>query len=161
LNVSALQFRDERFLKCLFATIEETGMDPQFLELEVTENILMKHAHVAASILAPLKDKGVRVSIDNFGTGYSSLGYLRKFPLDALKIDPSFVRQIDIAPDDTTIVSAIINMGQNLGLRIIAEGVETATDLQFLKTRNCDEAQGFYLGRPVPAEQFAKLLKAQ
>jgi EAL domain-containing protein (putative c-di-GMP-specific phosphodiesterase class I) len=121
----------------------------------------MKHAHVAASILAPLKDKGVRVSIDNFGTGYSSLGYLRKFPLDALKIDPSFVRQIDIAPDDTTIVSAIINMGQNLGLRIIAEGVETATDLQFLKTRNCDEAQGFYLGRPVPAEQFAKLLKAQ
>jgi diguanylate cyclase (GGDEF)-like protein/PAS domain S-box-containing protein len=160
-NVSAIQFRNESFLEGLFAILKETGMDPRSLELEVTESVLMKHAEVAAAILQTLRDKGVRVSIDDFGTGYSSLSYLRTFPLDALKIDQSFVRQIDVAPDDTAIVTAIISMGQSLGLRIIAEGVETNEDLLFLKARDCDEAQGFYFSRPVTATQFVKLLEAQ
>jgi diguanylate cyclase (GGDEF)-like protein/PAS domain S-box-containing protein len=157
-NVSAAQFRNENFLEDLFATLSETGMDPECLELEVTESILMRHAEVAASILQTLRRRGIRVSVDDFGTGYSSLSYLQKFPLDALKIDQSFVREISTRPDETTIVRAIISMGRSLNLRIIAEGVETASDLAFLKAQGCDEGQGYYFSRPVPAEQFAKLL---
>jgi diguanylate cyclase (GGDEF)-like protein/PAS domain S-box-containing protein len=157
-NVSAAQFRNENFLEDLFATLSETGMDPECLELEVTESILMRHAEVAASILQTLRRRGIRVSVDDFGTGYSSLSYLKKFPLDALKIDQSFVREISTRPDETTIVRAIISMGRSLNLRIIAEGVETASDLAFLKAQGCDEGQGYYFSRPVPAEQFAKLL---
>jgi diguanylate cyclase (GGDEF)-like protein/PAS domain S-box-containing protein len=157
-NVSSVQFRNENFLEDLFAILSKTGMDPKYLELEVTESVLMRHAEVAASILQTLRDRGVRVSIDDFGTGYSSLSYLRKFPLDALKIDQSFVREISATPDETTIVRAIISMGRSLNLRIIAEGVETAGDLAFLKAQGCDEGQGYYFSRPVPAEQFANLL---
>jgi diguanylate cyclase (GGDEF)-like protein/PAS domain S-box-containing protein len=157
-NVSAVQFRNEDFLKDLFATLSETGMDPKYLELEVTESVLMRHAEVATSILHTLRHRGMRVSIDDFGTGYSSLSYLQKFPLDALKIDQSFVREISITPDEKTIVRAIISMGRSLNLRIIAEGVETAEDLAFLKAQGCDEGQGYYFSRPVPANQFAKLL---
>jgi diguanylate cyclase (GGDEF)-like protein/PAS domain S-box-containing protein len=157
-NVSGVQFRDESFLKSLFAILSETGLDPRSLEVEVTESVLMKHAELAATILHTLRDKGIEVSVDDFGTGYSSLSYLRKFPLDSLKIDQSFVRHIDSSSDEATIVSAIISMGRNLHLRVIAEGVETAEDLTFLKAHDCDEAQGYYFSRPVPAEQFAKLL---
>jgi diguanylate cyclase (GGDEF)-like protein/PAS domain S-box-containing protein len=157
-NVSAVEFRNENFLDNLFATLSETGLDPACLELEVTESVLMKNAELAASILQSLRKKGVRVAIDDFGTGYSSLSYLRKFPLDALKIDQSFVRQIANSSDETIIVSAIISMGRSLHLRVIAEGVETAEDLEFLQDRECDEAQGYYFSRPVPAEQFGTLL---
>jgi diguanylate cyclase (GGDEF)-like protein len=157
-NVSYSQFRDDGFLSFLFATLDESGLDPTSLEVEVTESVLMKHADLTASILKALRAKGVQISLDDFGTGYSSLSYLQKFSLDALKIDQSFVRQITSATEQTTIVSAIISMGQSLGLRIIAEGVESAEDVEFLKARNCDEAQGFYYSRPVPAEQFAKFL---
>jgi diguanylate cyclase (GGDEF)-like protein/PAS domain S-box-containing protein len=157
-NVSAVQFRNENFLEDLFATLKETGMDAKFLELEVTESVLMRHAEVAASVLQTLRDCGVRVSVDDFGTGYSSLSYLQKFPLDALKIDQSFVREIGSTPHETTIVRAIISMGRSLNLQIIAEGVETAEDLVFLKAQGCDEGQGYYFSRPVPAEQYAKLL---
>ena len=103
----------------------------------------------------------MKVAIDDFGTGYSSLSYLRKFPLDALKIDQSFVRQITTTPDETTIVSAIISMAQSLKLRIVAEGVETAEELAFLEAHECEEAQGYYFSRPVPAAQFAALLANQ
>jgi EAL domain-containing protein (putative c-di-GMP-specific phosphodiesterase class I) len=161
INVSAVEFRNENFLEGLFAILAETGLDPKSLELEVTESVLMKNAELAASILQALRQKGVRVAIDDFGTGYSSLSYLRKFPLDALKIDQSFIRQIAESPDETTIVTAIINMGQSLRLRVIAEGVETVEDLAFLRRHDCDEAQGYYFSRPVPAEQFAALLKAE
>jgi EAL domain-containing protein (putative c-di-GMP-specific phosphodiesterase class I) len=157
-NVSSVQFRNENFLEDLFAILSKTGMDPKYLELEVTESVLMRHAEVAASILQTLRGRGIRVSIDDFGTGYSSLSYLRNFPLDALKIDQSFVREISATPDETTIVRAIISMGRSLNLRIIAEGVETAGDLAFLKAQGCDEGQGYYFSRPVPAEQFARLL---
>jgi diguanylate cyclase (GGDEF)-like protein/PAS domain S-box-containing protein len=157
-NVSAVEFRNPNFLNNLFTTLNETGLDPRSLELEVTEGVLMKNVELGASILESLRAKGVRVAIDDFGTGYSSLSYLRKFPLDALKIDQSFVRQIPDSPDEATIVNAIISMGRSLHLRVIAEGVETAEDLAFLQDHECDEAQGYYFSRPVPADQFAVLL---
>ena len=159
-NVSAIQFRDENFLEDLFSVLRETGFDPHSLELEVTESVLMKNAEVATSTLKAIRDIGIRVSVDDFGTGYSSLSYLRRFPLDALKIDQSFLHKIYVAPDDATIVSAIIGMGKAIGLRVIAEGVETAEELAFLKANDCDEAQGYYFSRPVPAEEFVKLLFA-
>jgi diguanylate cyclase (GGDEF)-like protein len=159
-NVSAIEFGDENFLENLFAILGETGLDPSLLEVELTESLLMRHAESAALVLRALRDRGVQVAIDDFGTGYSSLGYLRKFPLDALKIDQSFVRQISTAGEDTAIVTAVISMARGLNLRVIAEGVETADELAFLRAHHCEEAQGYYFSRPVPAEQFAKLLRS-
>jgi len=159
-NVSAIEFRNENFLEDLFATIHEAGLSPNSLELEVTERVLMKQSELAESVLKKLRERGVQVSVDDFGTGYSSLSYLQQFPLDALKIDRSFIRRITANPDETSIVSAIIRMGQSLNLRVIAEGVETAEDLAFLRANGCDEAQGYYFSRPVPPEQFAALLGA-
>lgn len=158
-NVSAMEFRDEKFLENLFSTLSETGLDPRVLELELTESVLMRHAESAASILLSLRQVGIKVAMDDFGTGYSSLSYLRKFPLDALKIDQSFVGQISIAHEDTVIVAAVIGMAQGLNLRVIAEGVETRKEVEFLRAHKCDEAQGYYFSRPVPPEQFAKLLR--
>ena len=157
-NVSAVQFRDEHFLEGVFATLNETGLDPGNLELELTESVLMKQPEVAVSILKKLRDRGVVMSVDDFGTGYSSLSYLKKLPLDTLKIDQSFVHQLSENPDDAAIAIAIISMGQSLNLRIIAEGVETAEDLGFLKAHGCQEAQGYYFSPPVPAEQIIQLL---
>jgi EAL domain-containing protein (putative c-di-GMP-specific phosphodiesterase class I) len=159
-NVSAVQFQNGGFLEGIFAILEETGLDPKFLELEVTESVLMKYAGLAHSILKILRDRGVRVSVDDFGTGYSSLNYLRKFPLDALKIDQSFVHQISNNLDDAAIVTAIINIGRTLRLETIAEGVETPEELAFLKAQGCDEGQGYLFSRPVPPDQVAKLLAA-
>ena len=158
-NVSAIQFGSEGFLEDLSAILLRSGLDPRSLELEVTETVLMKHAKVAAIILQTLRDKGIQISVDDFGTGYSSLSYLKEFPLDILKIDASFVRQVGNDPDDSAIVTAIIGMGQNLNLRVIAEGVETPDALRFLKENDCDEAQGNYFSKPLSAVQFAKLLK--
>jgi EAL domain-containing protein (putative c-di-GMP-specific phosphodiesterase class I) len=158
-NISAMVFRDEHCLENIFAILNDTGFDPNFLELELTEGILMKRVESTQSILTNLRARGVRVAVDDFGTGYSSLSYLSKFPIDSLKIDQSFIRQISTAPDETTIVTAIISMGRSLKLRVVAEGVETQEELAFLQARDCDEAQGFYFSRPVPPEQFAKLLE--
>lgn len=158
-NISAMEFRDENFLEGVFAALEETGLDARYLELELTESVLMKHAESTQSILKALRAKGIQLAVDDFGTGYSSLSYLRKFPIDALKIDQSFVRQITTAPDETTIVTAIISMGRSLKLRVVAEGVETMEELAFLQGHHCDEAQGYYFSRPVLAEKFAALLK--
>ncbi len=159
-NISAMEFRDENFLDGVFSILEETGLDPRALELELTESVLMKHAESTETILKTLRSRGVQLAVDDFGTGYSSLSYLRKFPIDALKIDQSFVRQITTAPDETTIVTAVIAMGRSLKLRVIAEGVETDEELRFLQAHLCDEAQGYHLSRPVCAEQFAALLKS-
>jgi diguanylate cyclase (GGDEF)-like protein len=158
-NASAMELRNETFLENVFATLHETGLEPTSLVLELTESLLMKHTEAAASILGTLRERGVKVAIDDFGTGYSSLGYLRKFPLDALKVDQSFVRQIDTAGEDTAIVTAVIGMAQSLKLRVIAEGVETLEELEFLRAHCCDAAQGYYFSRPVPAVQFAQLLR--
>jgi diguanylate cyclase (GGDEF)-like protein/PAS domain S-box-containing protein len=158
-NISALEFRDEHFLDGVFTVLKETGLDPKFLELELTESVLMKHAEATEAILKTLKAKGVQVAVDDFGTGYSSLSYLRKFPIDALKIDQSFVRQITTSPEETTIVTAVISMGRSLKLRVVAEGVETPEELAFLRIHQCEEAQGYYFSHPIPPEQFAHLLK--
>jgi len=157
-NISAMEFRDEHFLEGVTEMLNETGYDPRCLELELTESVLMKRAESSEAVLKALKAKGVRVAVDDFGTGYSSLSYLRKFPIDSLKIDQSFVRQITTSPDETSIVTAILSMAQSLKLRVVAEGVETQAEMLFLQAHNCEEAQGYYFGRPVPADQFAKLL---
>jgi diguanylate cyclase (GGDEF)-like protein/PAS domain S-box-containing protein len=158
-NISAVEFRNEGFLEGVFAILKDTGLDPKFLELELTESVLMKRPESTASILQALRAEGVRVAVDDFGTGYSSLSYLQKFSIDALKIDQSFVRRITTAPDETTIVTAVIGMARSLKLRVVAEGVETIKELAFLQAHQCDEAQGYYFSRPVPPEQFAKLLE--
>ena len=158
-NISAMQLRDENFLDGVFAILKDTGLDPRSLELELTEGVLMKHSESTASILKTLRAKGVQVAVDDFGTGYSSLSYLRKFPIDALKIDRSFVRQIITVPDETIIVAAVIGLGRSLKLRVVAEGVETHEQLAFLQAHQCDEAQGYYFSRPVLPRQFAKLLE--
>lgn len=158
-NVSALQFREAHFLEGLFATISETGMDPGALGLELTESLLMTHTDRASAILRALRDSGVRVAIDDFGTGYCGLAYLRTFPLDALKIDRSFVHSISASSEESAIVSAVIVMAHALNLRVIAEGVETAEALGFLRSHDCDAVQGYYISPPVPAEEFAALLR--
>jgi diguanylate cyclase (GGDEF)-like protein/PAS domain S-box-containing protein len=159
-NISAMEFRDEDFLDGIFRALRETGLEPKLLELELTESVLMKRAESTQSILKILRASGIQLAVDDFGTGYSSLSYLRKFPIDALKIDQSFIRQITTAPDETTIVTAVISMGRSLKLRVVAEGVETLEELAFLQARHCDEAQGYYFSRPVLPEQFAKLLES-
>jgi diguanylate cyclase (GGDEF)-like protein/PAS domain S-box-containing protein len=156
-NISAMEFRNENFLEGVFSILKDTGLDPTFLELELTESVLMKHAQSTASVLQALRAKGVQVAVDDFGTGYSSLSYLQKFSIDALKIDQSFVRRI--TSDETTIVTAVIGMARSLKLRVVAEGVETLKELEFLQAHQCDEAQGYYFSRPVLPEQFAKLLE--
>jgi diguanylate cyclase (GGDEF)-like protein/PAS domain S-box-containing protein len=158
-NISAMEFRDENFLHGVFAIIEETGLDPASLELELTEGVLMKRTESTTTILAALKARGVQIAVDDFGTGYSSLSYLRKFPIDALKINQSFIHQITTVPDETVIVTAVISMGRSLHLRVVAEGVESHEELAFLQAHQCEEAQGYYFSRPVIAEEFAKLLK--
>jgi diguanylate cyclase (GGDEF)-like protein/PAS domain S-box-containing protein len=158
-NISAIEFRNENFLEGVFAILKDTGLDPTSLELELTESVLMKHPASTATVLRALRAKGVQVAVDDFGTGYSSLSYLQKFSIDALKIDQSFVRRITTAPDETTIVTAVIGMARSLKLRVVAEGVETLKELEFLQAHRCDEAQGYYFGRPIVPEQFAKVLE--
>jgi EAL domain-containing protein (putative c-di-GMP-specific phosphodiesterase class I) len=157
-NVSSMEFRDEDYLERLYGILSETGLDPHLLELELTESVLMKHADSAAGILQALRERGVQVAVDDFGTGYSSLSYLEKFPIDALKIDQSFVGRIINSSDEATIVTAVIGMARSLNLRVVAEGVETLAQLTFLRNHECDEAQGYYLGRPLMPQEFAKLL---
>jgi EAL domain-containing protein (putative c-di-GMP-specific phosphodiesterase class I) len=158
-NVSALEFADESFLNGLFAVLSATGIEPRSLQLELTESVLMKRADASAGVLQYLREWGVKVAIDDFGTGYSSLSYLRKFTVDALKIDQSFVRQISTGGRDAAIVTAVISMARSLELLVVAEGVQTLEELEFLRAHDCDEAQGNYFGRPTPPQEFARLLQ--
>jgi diguanylate cyclase (GGDEF)-like protein len=155
-NVSAVELRDAGFLDHVVEVLDETGLDAEFLELELTETVLMKHTDATAAILQDLRERGVKVSLDDFGTGYSSLSYLHRFPIDSLKIDRSFVNQISVESGGAPIVAAIISMARSLKLRVVAEGVETAAQLAFLQGLACDEAQGYYFSRPVPPAQFAE-----
>jgi diguanylate cyclase (GGDEF)-like protein/PAS domain S-box-containing protein len=157
-NVSAMEFQNEGFLQGLSQVLQESGWEPRLLELELTESVLMKHVETAIALLRALQESGVQVALDDFGTGYSSLSYLRRFPIDSLKIDRSFVQQIADGPDNSAIVTAVISMARSLKLRVVAEGVETVQELQFLQAHQCDEVQGYYLSRPLPAAQFASLL---
>jgi diguanylate cyclase (GGDEF)-like protein/PAS domain S-box-containing protein len=158
-NISAIEFRNEHFLDGVFTILQDTGLSPRRLELELTETVLMKRADSTESVFKKLRAGGVQLAVDDFGTGYSSLSYLRKFPIDSLKIDQSFVRQITANPDDTAIVTAVISMGRSLNLRVIAEGVETRHEMEFLQAHHCDEAQGYYFSRPLAAQEFARLLE--
>jgi EAL domain-containing protein (putative c-di-GMP-specific phosphodiesterase class I) len=160
-NISAVEFRHKGFVDGVALILQETGLAPGYLELELTESILMHDAESSTSVLAALKAMGVRLAIDDFGTGYSSLSYLKRFPIDTLKIDQSFVRDIVTDTDDATIVAAVIGMGKNLKQRVVAEGVETPEQLAFLRTQQCDEGQGFHFSHSLPAEAFGLLLETQ
>jgi EAL domain-containing protein (putative c-di-GMP-specific phosphodiesterase class I) len=158
-NVSAAEFSDKNFLEGVLTALRETETAHNHLELELTESVLMKRPDAAVNTLRTLRNKGISIAIDDFGTGYSSLSYLRKFPVDALKIDQSFVRHIESDGEDTVIVKAIIGMARNLKLRVVAEGVETLAQMQFLAAHRCEEVQGYYFSKPLPAAQFAELLQ--
>jgi diguanylate cyclase (GGDEF)-like protein/PAS domain S-box-containing protein len=157
-NVSSVEFRSDNFLEGISTILRETGLEPRYLELELTESVLMQHAEFSVPLLQKLKAMGVRLAVDDFGTGYSSLSYLRQFPIDTLKVDQSFIHEINAETDEATIISAVINMGRPKH-RVIAEGVETAEQLAFLRAHGCDEGQGYYFGRPMPAAETAKLLE--
>jgi diguanylate cyclase (GGDEF)-like protein/PAS domain S-box-containing protein len=160
-NVSAAEFQSADFLSGVRAVLIATGVEPHNLELELTESVLMNNAESAVGTLGKLKAMGVQLSIDDFGTGYSSFTYLRRFPTDVVKLHYSFVQEITADPGDATIVDAMINIGRSLKQRVIAEGVETLAQLDFLQRHGCDEAQGYYFSRPVTAEQAGKLLEAR
>lgn len=157
-NISAQQFEQQDLVELVEKTLEETGIDPKFLEIEITESIIMKSTERTASIFSKLKRMGIKISIDDFGTGFSSLGYLQKFSSDILKIDRSFIQNIPENSRDQAIVTAIINMAHILGLVVIAEGVETEEQLSFLKSVNCDEIQGYYISRPVSSNELENML---
>jgi diguanylate cyclase (GGDEF)-like protein/PAS domain S-box-containing protein len=159
-NVSAVEFRDEGFVQSVRTILAETGLEARYLELELTEGVLMDDAESTASVLQELKMMGVHLAVDDFGTGYSSLSYLRHFPIDVLKIDQSFVSQITADPDDSTIVSAIINMGKSLKHLVVAEGIETQLQRAYLQTQQCAQGQGYLFSRPLAAAQFAQLLQS-
>jgi diguanylate cyclase (GGDEF)-like protein/PAS domain S-box-containing protein len=158
-NVSAVEFRDKGFVEGVRAILSETVLEARYLELELTEGVLMEDAESTASVLQELKMMGVHLAVDDFGTGYSSLSYLRQFPIDVLKIDQSFIHQITADPDDSTIVSAIINMGKSLKHLVVAEGIETREQRAYLQTQRCAEGQGYLFSRPLTAAQFAHLLQ--
>lgn len=158
-NVSAVQFRETDFAQRVFAILADTGMDPKQLELELTESVLMTGSESTATTLQSLRSEGVQVALDDFGTGYSSLSYLQKFPVDCLKIDQSFIREISAVRAESTLVTAIINMAHTLELRVVAEGVETGDELQFITDRGCDVGQGYYFSRPLTASGFAERLE--
>jgi EAL domain-containing protein (putative c-di-GMP-specific phosphodiesterase class I) len=159
-NVSAIQFRQQGFPEVIRGILEETGLEPKYLELELTESLLLTNADVMFSILQELRDMEVKLAIDDFGTGYSSLSYLRQFQVNRLKIDRSFVRDVAINPDDAAIATAIINMAKALNLEVLAEGVENEEQLGFFRAQHCYEVQGFYFSKPVDVSQAAGQLRS-
>lgn len=158
-NVSAAQFRHETFLRTVVDALAETGLDPAVLELEVPEAVLIKHGATTAATLKALRSRGIRVAVDDFGTGVSSLGHLHRFPVDTLKIDKSFVHEIGKPGDRARVASAVIALARSLNMRVVAEGVETFEEHDFLREHECDDAQGYYFGRPVSPDEFGELLK--
>ena len=157
-NLSARQFYEKELAQSIAAILEETGMAPHTLGIELTESLVMADVEHAVQILQQLHAIGVQMSIDDFGTGYSSLSYLKRFPIDVLKIDQSFVRDITLDPDDAAIVLSIISLAHNLNMEVIAEGVETEQQLEFLRCNGCNEIQGYYFSRPLAADEFQALL---
>ncbi len=157
-NISAIEFRSKGFVDAVGRILRDAGLNPRFLELELTESVLMESMAATASVLHELKAMGLRVAVDDFGTGYSSLSYLTQLPIDALKVDQSFVREITSARDGSAIIAAVISMGKSLKHRVIAEGVETPEQLAFLQAQHCEEGQGFHFSRPLHAREFTRLL---
>jgi diguanylate cyclase (GGDEF)-like protein/PAS domain S-box-containing protein len=159
-NISARQFQDRGFASSVHRILRDTGFNPRHLELEITESLLMRQTEETLAALRALGDLGVRLAIDDFGTGYSSLAYLRRFPIDILKIDLTFVRDIPADPDAGAIATGIIALAHSLGIHVVAEGVETTGQLAFLRAQACDAVQGYYFSHPLPAGEFEKLLRA-
>ena len=157
-NVSAIQFRHDGFCELISTVLRETGLAPQYLELELTESLLLQNAELTLPLLRDLKAMGVKLVIDDFGTGYSSLSYLKQFPVTKLKIDRSFIRDVATDSDDAAITSAIIGMGRSLNLRVIAEGVENEEQMAFLRKYHCDEVQGYYFSQPLTTDQMQQKL---
>ncbi|GAB4303137.1 MAG: EAL domain-containing protein [Desulfuromonadia bacterium] len=158
-NISGKQFARDDFIEVIDRVLERTGLNPSRLELELTESILMENTRHAIDSLVDFKVRGIHLAIDDFGTGYSSLSYLKFIPLDRLKIDRTFVRDIIDDPDDASIVAAIIGLSHSLGLKVIAEGVESAEQMAFLQEHGCDEVQGYFTGKPIPPDVIASLLR--
>ncbi len=160
INISAVELRSKDFVPGVRAVLQETGLDARYLEFELTETALMQDPASTIAVLRALKDMGAQLTLDDFGTGYSSLSYLKRFPIDALKIDKSFVRGLCTNAGDANIVSAVVNMGKSFGLRVIAEGVETREQLLALRAQHCAEGQGYYFQEPVAANEFAQFLES-
>jgi EAL domain-containing protein (putative c-di-GMP-specific phosphodiesterase class I) len=158
-NVSAVQFRREGFCELIQKVLHETGLAPQYLELELTESLLLSSADVTFSVLQELKALGLKLAIDDFGTGYSSLSYLKHFPVSKLKIDRSFIRDVAVNPDDEAITTAIISMAKSLNLKVIAEGVENEAQMSFLRAHQCDEIQGYYFSKPLTVDAVVDKLR--
>ena len=159
INISTVDLRGKAFVESVGGILEEHGLAPEDLELELTETFLMRDSNSTAAVLQSLSDLGVRIALDDFGTGYSSLSHLKRFPIDTLKIDQSFVRNLATDADDASIVSAVIGMGKGLQIRVVAEGVETREQLALLRKWGCPEGQGYYFSRPVSAREFTQLLR--
>ena len=160
-NVSAVQFRQGDFLTVIKKILSETGLSPEYLELELTESTLLSNVNVIFPMLEELRTMGLKLAIDDFGTGYSSLSYLRQFPVSKLKIDRSFVQDVVLNSDDAAITAAIISMAKGLNLKVIAEGVETGAQMAFLRAHQCDQIQGYYFSRPLTADKIAEKLAEQ
>ncbi len=160
-NLTARQFMDENLVRDIETILDETGMERGRLELEISETLLMRNVERAAETLTRLKELGVRIAIDNFGIGYSSLAAMRRFPVDTIKIDRSFVRSIGNTNVDPHLTDAIVAMGKTLSMTVVAQGVETQAQAEFLRLHGCDGVQGFYFDQPLPADEFAKTLREQ
>ncbi len=159
-NISPVQFKQPNLIDAVRRALADSGLEPERLELEITEGILLQNTEAAMTTLRQFKDLGVQISMDDFGTGYSSLSYLQKFPFDKIKIDRSFVSALETRTDADAIVRAVVALGRSLGIQTCAEGVETAQQLAFLKLEGCDEVQGYYFGKPMPAPEFERLYGA-
>jgi len=160
-NLSARQFGHDNLVGLIKQVLWDTRMDPRYLELELTESVLVQEAEQAVPMLLRLNDFGIQLSLDDFGTGYSSLNYLSRFPLDNLKIDRSFVQGMARNSHDAIIVKTMIALAHDLGLKAVAEGVETKEELDLLTAYGCDEIQGFYFSKPLPADDFKRLLEIE
>ncbi len=158
-NLSPRQFRDESLLWTIESALSEAGLDPRSLELEITESVALEDVELTMTTLAELRKSGISIAIDDFGTGHSALSYLKRFPIDALKIDRSFVTDLPHGFADSAIVASIIQLANGLGIRVVAEGVATAEQVEFLREHGCREVQGYYFSYAVPAEEIAKLLE--
>ena len=160
-NVSAIQFRSSDFAAKVLGVIQETGLDPSRLELEITESVLLDSAQVVEPTFSALRAAGIRIALDDFGTGYSSLTYLQKFPVDKIKIDRSFVHSLDLEGASDAIVQAIVSLARAMNVAVTAEGVETETQRHALQGIGCDELQGFLLSGPLPSEEIDRLFMAE
>jgi len=158
-NLSGYQLQHTNLLETIKSVLKETGLSPDHLELEITESVIMQNPEFAVTILNEFSSMGIHISIDDFGTGYSSLAHLKRFSVNTLKIDKSFVRDVDLSTTDAAIATAIIAMGNSLNLNVIAEGVETEAQFEFLKLNNCHQVQGFLFSKPLPPEDLYEILQ--